>query len=167
MLTQGTFRSDLYYRLNTIELHIPALRERPEDIMPLAQFFVNKHTKKYQLDTVTLSSSVEAKLTDYHWPGNIRELSHVIERAVLMADTIDAGVTMITADDIQLKTTKSATAEQSALRLMTLEQAERELLQLALKQTAGQVNEAADLLAISKSAIYRRLEKYQIKIKQY
>ncbi|OUS28077.1 sigma-54-dependent Fis family transcriptional regulator [Thalassotalea sp. 42_200_T64] len=162
MQQQGLFRQDLYYRLNTIELHIPALRERSEDIMVLAQHFVSKHGQKYQTGDLTLCASVADMLCDYHWPGNIRELSHVIERAVLMADLPSSGPGVITPDDIQLKQNK-ATEQASGLTLMTLESAERQLLKMALKQTNGQVNEAAELLAISQSAIYRRLEKYDIK----
>jgi len=167
MQTDGVFRSDLYFRLNTIELHIPALRERPKDIMPLAHHFINKHARKYQLGSFTLSPCVEAKLTDYHWPGNIRELSHVMERSILMSDLPSTSVNIITANDIQIKTTGSLTSDPTKLPLMTLEQAEKSLLKLALKETHGQVNEAADLLAISKSAIYRRLEKYQIKTNEF
>lgn len=173
MLEAGEFRSDLYYRLNTIELNIPPLRDRREDIMPLALHFVKKHAQKYNLVDLTLSASVEEKLTSYHWPGNIRELSHVMERAVLMFDPDSCvkknpeneGSTqyMIYPDDLQLKTKKE---QSSTLSLMTLEAAERELLQLALKQSNGQVYDAAELLGISKSAIYRRLEKYEINAKE-
>ncbi|KGJ97974.1 sigma-54-dependent transcriptional regulator [Thalassotalea sp. ND16A] len=162
MQQQGLFRQDLYYRLNTIELHIPPLRERSEDIMVLAQHFVNKHAQKYQMGELTLCSSVNDVLCDYPWPGNIRELSHVIERAVLMADMPGSGPGVISRDDLQLKQNKT-TEQASGLTLMTLESAERQLLQMALKQTNGQVNEAAGLLAISQSAIYRRLEKFDIK----
>lgn len=162
MLAHREFRSDLYFRLNTIELNIPPLRERKQDIMPLAQHFVKKHAQKYNLGDLSLCADVEAKLVAYKWPGNIRELSHVMERAVLMFEPLQDDL-LLGVDDIGIKVSEQ---QSSGLTLMTLETAERELLQMALKETNGQVHEAAELLGISKSAIYRRLEKFDIKTKE-
>jgi len=156
---EGLFRPDLYYRLNTIELRVPALRERPEDIGLLAKHFVNKHGKKYGRPELTLASDVERHLKAYDWPGNIRELSHMMERAVLLC----AGSTIQTSD-IQLSVSK-VESNNTGLSLMTLDAAEQQLLQLALQETGGMTAEAADVLGISKSAIYRRMEKYGIKAK--
>ena len=155
MMADGSFRADLFYRLNTIELRVPPLRERPDDLLPLAQHFVDRHARRYNCPGKTLAPAVIDKLAGYHWPGNIRELSHVIERAVLLSagDVIGPG-------DIQLRSTPATSA---ALPLMTLDQAEQQLLQQALDQCNGLAVEAAQLLGISKSAIYRRMEKYDIK----
>lgn len=159
----GVFRPDLYYRLNTIELRIPPLRERPEDIEVLAQHFISKHGSKYGRPELVLASGVDTHLKSYHWPGNIRELSHMMERAVLLCSG-----TSIQTTDIQLSTpTHNSKVDNKTndLPLMTLDAAEQHLLQLALQHTTGQTAEAAKLLGISKSAIYRRMEKYGIKAK--
>ncbi|NQZ83783.1 MAG: sigma-54-dependent Fis family transcriptional regulator [Colwellia sp.] len=156
LIASEKFRPDLYYRLNTIELHVPALRERIEDIMPLARHFVNKHSMRYNRLNMSLSGDVEDKLTDYLWPGNIRELSHMMERAVLLSSNEE-----ITANDIPLKTIN--TKQSSEIPFMTLDQAEQQLLKQALNKAKGSAVDAAQLLGISKSAIYRRMEKYDIK----
>jgi len=150
------FRPDLYYRLNTIELHVPALRERIEDIMPLARYFVNKHSLRYNRLTMSLADEVEDKLVSYSWPGNIRELSHLMERAVLLSANEE-----ITANDILLKSGKVKQGVE--IPFMTLDQAEQQLLKQAINKAKGSAVDAAQLLGISKSAIYRRMEKYDIK----
>jgi len=157
LIEDEKFRADLFYRLNTIEIHIPALRERPEDILPLAQHFIEKHALRYGLTDLSLADDVEDKLRAYAWPGNIRELSHVMERAVLFADD-----NVISAQEIMLKK-QSGKVNSEILPLMTFEQAEQQLLMQALQKTDGLTTEAAELLGISKSAIYRRMEKYDIK----
>lgn len=154
---QGLFRPDLYYRLNTIELRIPALRERAEDILPLAMYFIGQHGKKYAREELALSPTAQQCLTRYPWPGNIRELSHMMERAVLLCRG-----TSIEVSDLQLE---PETKPVTGLSLMPLEQAEQQLLHMALKETQGNTLAAAELLGISKSAIYRRMEKFGIKAK--
>jgi len=156
LISSEKFRPDLYYRLNTIELHVPALRERIEDIMPLARHFVNKHGLRYHRLNMFLADDVEDKLTRYSWPGNIRELSHMMERAVLLSSLDE-----ITANDIPLKS--SSTKQGTEIPFMTLDQAELQLLKQALNKAKGSAVDAAQLLGISKSAIYRRMEKYDIK----
>jgi len=157
LIIDEKFRADLFYRLNTIEIHVPALRERIVDIWPLANYFANKHASRYGLENITLSDDIKEKLTTYSWPGNVRELSHAMERAVLFSDN-----PMIKADAINLSTTALHNSTEN-LPFMTLEAAERNLLRQALSKTSGQTAEAAELLGISKSAIYRRMEKYDIK----
>ncbi|MDF2179066.1 sigma-54 dependent transcriptional regulator [Aliiglaciecola sp. CAU 1673] len=160
LMQQGLFRPDLYYRLNTIELRIPALRERPEDILPLARHFVALHGHKYARPELSLAPDVESPLQAYAWPGNIRELSHMMERAVLLCRG-----SRIEAQDLQLRAQVQSPLHGEALPLMPLDEAEQQLLQQALKQTGGMAREAAELLGISKSAIYRRMEKFGIKAK--
>jgi DNA-binding NtrC family response regulator len=156
LISVEKFRPDLYYRLNTIELHVPALRERIEDIMPLARYFVNKHSIRYKQFNMSLADDVEDKLISYSWPGNIRELSHMMERAVLLSCNEE-----ITANDILIK---SGNVNQgSEIPFMSLDQAEQQLLKQALNKAKGSAVDAAQLLGISKSAIYRRMEKYDIK----
>ena len=153
LINQGQFREDLYYRVNTLEFVVPPLRERIEDIVPLCEHFINLHAKKYSSAVLTLSECAKQALNHYSWPGNVRELSHVIERAILLA-TND----ILTANDLNLHSNQS----NSTLPLMTLEHAERQLIDLALKQTQGHIPNAAKLLGLGKSSMYRRLEKYGI-----
>jgi len=157
LISNEKFREDLFYRLNTIEIYIPALRERTEDILPLAKHFVGKHALRYGKQSLALADDVAEKLIAYRWPGNIRELSHVMERAVLFADN-----QLISAQSIILKKPTGQLGSEN-IPLMTIEQAEQQLLIQALQKTNGLTADAADLLGISKSAIYRRMEKYDIK----
>ena len=158
LIELGAFRTDLYFRINPIELVIPPLRERVDDIMPLANYFANLHCKKYQLPIPALSAQVKQALISYHWPGNVRELSHFMARAVLMCED-----ETLEANDFSFKSKSGKDKEQ--LSLMTLEDAERKLLNMAMAQSNNNVEDAALLLGISKSAIYRRLEKFNIKTK--
>jgi len=154
LIADGDFRRDLYYRLNTLEFRVPALRERPRDIAPLAQFFVEKHGRHYCKAGLELSPSALRKLQAYPWPGNIRELSHMMERAVLLASG-----TTLTADSLTLPREQPG-GEQ--LPMMTLEEAESRLVRQALQECNGNKQKAARLLGITKPALYRRLEKYAL-----
>jgi transcriptional regulator with PAS, ATPase and Fis domain len=163
MLASGEFRTDLYFRLNTIELTIPPLNARPEDIIVLAKHFIELHAKQYELTPLPLSKLAEQALLDYAWPGNVRELSHMMARAVLMAegDCIDE-------QDLEFKALNNSSKDASSkddIPLMTLEDAEKKLLKMALTQTHNNVEQAGELLGISKSAIYRRLEKFGMSTK--
>jgi len=156
LMANDKFRPDLFYRLNTIELHVPALRERLDDIMTLAQHFVHKHSIRYHRTNMSLGDDVKDKLLGYSWPGNIRELSHMMERAVLLSAN-----ERIRASDIPIKGNQGN--QDDEIKFMTLDKAEQQLLRQALNKTRGSVIDAAALLGISKSAIYRRMEKYDIK----
>lgn len=145
------FREDLYYRLNTIEFRVPSLKERSEDIIPLTEFFITKFSLKYKRNHKTLSSEAQDALMAYHWPGNIRELSHLVERALLLAEDNE-----ITLDDLHLSNRPST----NTLPLMTLEKAEITLIKQALKTTHNNIPKAAVLLGLTKSSMYRRIEKY-------
>ncbi|TQV88818.1 sigma-54-dependent transcriptional regulator [Aliikangiella coralliicola] len=152
LIESESFREDLYYRLNTIEFHVPSLKERHSDILPLAKFFIRQFSNKYNRDDFSLSESAQIALTDYHWPGNIRELSHLIERAVLLTQH-----KKIEAEDLNLSMKKSS----ETLPLMTLEEAEIHLIELALNKTQKNIPKAAKLLGLTKSSLYRRLDKYE------
>lgn len=151
LIKEGLFRQDLYYRLNTLEFRVPALRERPEDIAPLAHYFIRKHGQRYRKPELSLSTCAQKLLTAYSWPGNIRELSHMMERAVLLAQC-----TELNAEQFNLPGTVSS----QMLPMMTLDDAELQLIQQALLHTHNNKQQAADLLGITKSSLYRRLEKY-------
>jgi DNA-binding NtrC family response regulator len=162
-IDNGKFRADLYFRLNTIEIQIPALRHRVQDIIPLATHFLEKHGIRYNRSSLTLSKQAQSKLLRHDWPGNVRELSHIIERAVLLTEHDE-----ILAEDIFFKqTTEQVTVSpshkhSSSIPLMPLEQAEFLLLTKALTEANGNTIEAAKVLGLSQSAMYRRLEKHGI-----
>ena len=155
-IADNDFRQDLYYRLNTVEIRVPSLSERRHDIIPLAEHFVLKHGKKYGKPELKLADDAHSLLLAYNWPGNIRELSHIIERAVLFtkAGTITAQSLPLTANTVS-----------GEIPLMSLEQAEVSLIKQALSQANGNTSDAAQLLDISLSAMYRRMEKHDIKAK--
>ena len=154
LVSEQAFRQDLLYRLNTIVITIPPLRERLEDIAALANCFIAKFSEKYHKQALIISPCALSKLKQHNWPGNIREFSHVIERAVLLTSGDE-----ITAQQLLLENADSAT---DAVILQPLEQAEKQLIEKAMTVTGGQVIEAAKLLDISRNALYRRLEKFAI-----
>ncbi|MEM8932914.1 MAG: sigma 54-interacting transcriptional regulator, partial [Acidobacteriota bacterium] len=150
----GAFRQDLLFRLNTVEIRLPALRDRRDDIPLLAAHFLRHHTRHYQKRVERFDGGAMKALLSHGWPGNVRELSHVVERAVLMSDGAvvqarDLGLDMAITDE-----------EPTALEHMTLDDAERHLIHRALDRHGGNVSDAAKALGLSRSALYRRLEKY-------
>jgi len=162
LLSAELFREDLYYRLNTIEFRVPSLKERTEDILLLAQHFIDKFSKKYQRTIKIISYGAEQAMLDYHWPGNVREMSHLIERAVLLTES-----DQLLAEDLHIKINHLSTSAQhtatpvvTELPLMTLTDAEEALVKLALKKAEGNAPKAALLLGLTKASMYRRLEKY-------
>jgi DNA-binding NtrC family response regulator len=150
-VSAGRFREDLLYRLNTVEIRIPALRERREDLPPLAAHFLSKYATHYRKPLGGFTPAAMAAMLSYGWPGNIRELDHAVERAVLLADG-----TTIDAPDLGLS---PALASATQLDQMTLEQVEQILIQKALARTGHNVSEAAKALGLSRSALYRRMER--------
>ncbi len=153
LLAKDLFREDLYYRLNTIEFRVPSLKERTEDIVALTEFFISKFCAKYKREIKVLSLSAKNALLDYHWPGNIRELSHLVERALLLAQESE-----ITGDDLHL----SSKPTRDSIPFMTLAEAEVSLIKQALAATENSVPKAATLLGLTKSSMYRRIEKYDL-----
>jgi DNA-binding NtrC family response regulator len=149
----GRFRPDLLYRLNAIEIHLPPLRERREDIAPLASFFLNNYSVKYRKQVNSFDSSAMRAMLEHDWPGNVRELQHAIERAVLLAqgDKIQAG-------DFGLRGTRTP----QRLEELSLEQVESLLIRKAMARYDGNVSKAANALGLSRSALYRRLDRYGI-----
>jgi DNA-binding NtrC family response regulator len=153
-VAQGRFRQDLLFRLNTVEIHLPPLRDRREDIQPLAEYFLLLHREHYRRELEGFSDEAIEALRRHGWPGNVRELDHVVERAVLMTNG-----KVVTAADLGLQ---PASAESFTLHLeeMGLEEVERLLIKKALARFEGNANRAAEALGLSRSALYRRLQKY-------
>ncbi len=151
----GRFRQDLYFRLNTVEICLPPLRERGDDMPALSEFFLKRFAKKYRREISGFSESAHQALLEHGWPGNIRELSHAIERAVLMArgDSIADG-------DLGLRGNADAAPR---LEDLSLDEVERYLIRRTLDRNEGNAKKAADALGLSRSAFYRRLEKHGIK----
>jgi DNA-binding NtrC family response regulator len=149
----GRFRQDLLFRLNTIEIHLPPLRDRREDIPKLAAHFLRVHAQKYRKPAAEFDSSAVEALLRHGWTGNVRELDHTVERAVLMAQN-----ETIRAADLGLRT-----AAEGATRLddMSLEDVEAFLIRKALARY-GNVTSAAKALGLSRSALYRRIERYRL-----
>ena len=167
LITKELFREDLYYRLNTIELHVPCLKDRQQDIITLTEYFIEKFRHKYNQSPKVLTSSAKHALLTYHWPGNIRELSHLVERAVLLCEStlIDVYDLHLTAtNEVQNETQKEKQPFSSPkpLPLMTLEQAEIQLIKQALIATEHHIPKAADILGLTKASMYRRIEKYDL-----
>ena len=148
----GRFRKDLLYRLRTVEIPIPPLRRRTEDIEPLADHFLARYSRKYAKEMSSFDADAMAAIHAHDWPGNVRELDHAVERGVLMAraDQISKG-------DLGLTTTSSPAENFEHLKLA---EAERQLIQNALDRHQGNVSLAAAELGLSRSALYRRLEKH-------
>jgi DNA-binding NtrC family response regulator len=149
---QGKFRQDLLFRLNTVEIHLPPLRTRRSDIVPLAEHFLHQHAQRYRKELAGFEDSAVETLLSYPWPGNVRELDHAVERSVLMA----AG-DRVRARDLGLQPPAPAPG---SLEDMPLEEVERVLIQKALARYGGNVSQAAHALGLSRSALYRRLEKH-------
>lgn len=152
----GRFRQDLLFRLNTVTIHLPPLRDRREDVPPLAARFLDRHARRYRKDVQGFGEAAMKALLAYPWPGNVRELDHAVERAVLMARE-----ETIREEDLGLSRTAAASVA-PRLEDMTLEEAERVMIQKALDRHGGNVTEAAKALGLSRSALYRRLEKYDM-----
>jgi DNA-binding NtrC family response regulator len=153
-VAEGRFRQDLMFRLNTVEIHLPPLRDRREDVAALADHFLRQHSERYRRGRMDFTRQALEAMREYSWPGNVRELDHIIERAVLMS----SGNT-VTAIDLALQTSPAAQLS-ARLEEMSLEDAERLLIKKALARFEGNANRAAEALGLSRSALYRRLQKY-------
>ncbi len=159
MVREGQFRQDLLYRINTVEIHIPPLRERLQDIPLLIEHYIGHFSKKYKLATKPLSSGVIEQLCSYHWPGNIRELQHIVERAVIMAD--DGQLSFV----LSSSHNQSVSTEPSQDYLLTcntlnLTAIEEIAVEKALRKNTGNISHAAKELGITRTSLYRKMEKY-------
>ena len=152
MVEDENFRQDLLYRINTIEIHIPPLRERGNDIILLADHFLDRYTRKYKKKIHGLTREAKNKLLKYAWPGNVRELQHTIERAVILGDG-----SMLKPENFLFHTTSKQKKEEEVV--LNLEQLERQAIEKALRISNGNISRAAEYLGITRFALYRKLEK--------
>ena len=153
MVRDGRFRQDLYYRINTMQLHLPALRERPEDVAPLAELFLQKYAARYHRDVSAISVEAAARLRTHPWSGNVRELQNVIEKAVILSEGRELKVS-----DLSLEVgTRHAEAPRQ-----TLDEAEEKTIRDAVARCNGNLSMVAKELGISRPTLYSKLKKYDI-----
>ena len=157
MVGENTFRQDLLYRINTVEIRLPALRERLEDIPLLADHFVKQYSAKYRKPAKKITASTVKKLQKYHWPGNIRELQHAIERAVIMSDD-----TSLMPEDFFFLNQRPEAEVSNSEDLFNLDEVERSVIQKAIDRHDGNISKAAKELGLTRASLYRRLEKHGI-----
>jgi DNA-binding NtrC family response regulator len=165
LVAAGQFREDLLYRINTVEIHLPPLRERNEDIPLLAEHFLHLYARKYDKPIERMSADFVAILQQYTWPGNVRELRHTLERAVILADGL-----VLEPDTLSLpRLREEASDEESGairtpveetLRNLTLSELEQAVIRRALSKHGGNITRAAAELGLTRTALYRRIEKY-------
>lgn len=154
LVQRGAFRNDLYYRVNTVEIHLPALRERKEDIPLLFNHYLDEYCKRYH-KTLTVDPALVAQLVRYRWPGNVRELQHAIERAVILCPRPE-----LTIEDFQLYRSPSDNGDD--FRSLNLSDMEREAIRQALKKFNGNLTRTAEELGIGRTTLYRKMEAYGI-----
>ena len=152
-VAEGGFRQDLLYRINTIELRIPPLRERGEDILLLAEHFLTGYNRKYHKEIKGLTREAKNKLLKYSWPGNVRELQHTLERAVILSENL-----LLRPSDFFFPSAASEVHEEAGEEL-NLEKLERKAVEKALRASNGNMSRAAELLGITRFALYRKIEK--------
>jgi DNA-binding NtrC family response regulator len=151
MVQTGLFREDLLYRINTIHIEMPPLRDRGNDIIVLADFFLKKYSFKYNKPTLKINQQTHDRLLKYSWPGNIRELQHTIEKAVILSET-----SILKPEDLYLKQTGTMKSNDSAT---TLEEMEKQMIQQALEKNNGNFTAAADQLGVTRQTLYNKLKK--------
>lgn len=156
MVKQGTFREDLLYRINTIHLHIPSLRERKEDIIPLAQRFLLQYAEQYGRELKSISPEAAQRLQAHPWYGNIRELQHTIEKAVIMADGVELQAKHL---DLGISLAPESAEQQG---VQSLEAVEREAIRHAMQQCGGNIAQAASMLGITRQTLYTKLKRYDL-----
>lgn len=155
MVRKGEFREDLLYRINTIRLHLPPLRERPDDISAFADMFVGRYSRKYGRGEAGLSAGARKAMLGYSWPGNIRELQHAIERAVILSDSGGE------VEALQITPSKSS-APQSPRQdtVVPLDEMERSMVQMAIEKNGGNLSAAAAQLGITRQTLYNKMKRY-------
>ena len=151
MVKDGLFREDLLYRINTIQIELPPLRERGNDIIILAEFFLKKYTYKYKKPDIKINRQAIDKLLSYEWPGNIRELQHTIEKAVILSES-----SVLKPEDLYLKSPFSAINSNS---FITLDEMESQMIRQALEKNNGNFTAAAEQLGITRQTLYNRLKR--------
>jgi transcriptional regulator with PAS, ATPase and Fis domain len=154
-IEEGTFRQDLLYRMNTVEITIPPLRDRIDDIPLLANHFLDLYSKKYKKKFKPIPKDTLDKLCSFNWPGNVRELQHVIERGVIMSDD-----NILYPGDLNLKKNKNNSSSSDKFDTYNLDEVEKQLIQKAMTRHGGNISKAASDLGLTRTSLYRRLEKH-------
>ena len=154
MVDSGEFRQDLFYRINTVEINIPPLRERGNDIILLAKYFLEKYSHKYGKKVPKITREARGKLLKYTWPGNVRELQHIMERCVILGN----GLSLLP-DDLPLKITPTNISKVDAIATLNLQHMEQQAIEKAMLLSGGNMNRAAQMLGITRYALYRKLNK--------
>ena len=155
LANEDRFRKDLIYRINTVEITVPPLRDRGEDILLLATYFLEMYGKKYLKQKLRLSDPAKKRLMLYHYPGNVRELQYMIERGVIMADS-----TILKAEDITFSPIEQQKETAQSIPTHNLEELEKTAIEQAVQKHNGNISQAAKELGLTRGALYRRLEKY-------
>jgi two-component system, NtrC family, response regulator HydG len=151
----GNFRQDLLYRINTVEIHLPPLRERTGDIPILAEHFLKIYSKKYKKSIRNIQSSAIKKLNQCPWPGNVRELQHAIERAVIMSENSSLGP-----EDFMLSSERASSSGDPVFETYDLDEIEKAVIIKVMKQNQGNITQAATQLGLTRTSLYRRMEKH-------
>ena len=157
LAAEGSFRQDLLYRINTIELHIPPLRERGDDIILLAEHFLKGYNRKYKKNITGLSREARNKLLRYAWPGNVRELQHVLERAAILSPN-----QVLRPEDLALPSDRKETPAETDIEELNLERLERRAIEKALRLAGGNLTLAAEMLGITRFALYRKMSRLNL-----
>jgi len=157
LANEGRFRKDLIYRINTVEITVPPLRKRADDILLLAKHFIKIYSNKYMRSSIALDESAMSRLLQYHYPGNVRELQYTIERAIIMSD----GNTLQAKDLIfsPIESTQVASNDADDLNLSSIE---KNTILKVIEKHNGNITKAAKELGLTRTALYRRLSKYDI-----
>lgn len=155
MVNESKFRQDLLYRINTVEIQVPPLRERHEDISLLVEHFLESYCKKYKIPLKRLNASTQKRLDKHNWPGNIRELQHAVERAVIMSDN-----NMLEPHDFFISRMDDENNESALPANLNLEETEKMLIRKVIDKHGGNISKAAKELGLTRASLYRRIEKY-------
>jgi DNA-binding NtrC family response regulator len=155
MISEGTFREDLLYRINTISIELPPLRERENDVILLAEFFLDKYSKKYDKKGLKFTDKAKSKLLKYHWPGNVRELQHSIEKAVILSDNA-----VLNEECFSLN--QNTAIPNNKIAYLTIEEMEREMIINCINAEKGNMSNVSKKLGITRQTLYNKLKKYDL-----
>src|SRR5690606_33843574 len=155
MVFDKSFRQDLLYRINTVEIRVPSLRERIDDIPLLADHFIKVYGRKYNRSGMKIDKSVMTRMKNYHWPGNVRELQHAVERAIILSEE-----NVIRSAELLINNSKSKATPVEEAAPRTLDEMEKHFIQQSLQQHDGNVSQTAKALGMTRTALYRRIKKH-------
>jgi len=158
-VAEGKFRQDLLFRINTVEITIPLLRKRKDDVKEFVMHYLHHFREKYHKSHLRINDSAMLLLEEHHWPGNVREIQHTIERGVIMADTHEISPADFNLSKMPITTSSSST---NNIENFNLQEVEKMLIQKAIDKHEGNISKAAKELGLTRAALYRRLEKFNL-----